>query len=131
MTLLQSVIQALPIYCSMVQAAPLYFLKEFDALSHQFLWSGNLQNTKCSLINWDLFVVQKRKEALAFVLLSCAVKLFLPSSIGVGVLVSLNFGPVSYHISIYLVLNLQIFPGFLLREEALWCGIPSRLVLTY
>ena len=41
-TLLQSVIQALPIYRSMVQAAPVYFLKEFDALSRQFLWSGNL-----------------------------------------------------------------------------------------
>ena len=90
----------------------------------------------CSILNGVSsigirFASQKRKEALAFGLLSCAVKLFLPSYIGVGVLVSLNFGPVSYHISIYLGLNLQIFPGFLLREEALWCGIPSRLVLTW
>ena len=77
------------------------------------------------------FVSQKRKEALAFILLSCAVKLLLPSSIDTSVLVNLNFEPVSCHISIYLVLNLQIFPGFLLREVALWCGIPSRLVLTW
>ena len=77
------------------------------------------------------FKGQKRKEALAFGLLSCAVKLLRPSSIGVGVLVSLNFGPVSYLISIYLVLNLQIFRGFLLREAVLWSGIPSRLVLTW
>ena len=76
------------------------------------------------------FVGQKRKEGSTFVLLSCIVKLLLPSSIGIDVLVSLSFGPVSYHISISLVLNLQIFPGFLLREAALWCGIPSSLVLT-
>jgi hypothetical protein len=74
---------------------------------------------------------QKRKEALAFVLLSCAVRLLLLNFIGVGVPVNLNFGPGSCHTSIFLVLILLIFPSFLLREEALWCGIPSSLVLTW
>ncbi|XP_057836070.2 uncharacterized protein LOC131046358 [Cryptomeria japonica] len=41
LTLLKSVIQALPIYRCFVQVAPMYFLKEFDALSRQFLWSGS------------------------------------------------------------------------------------------
>ena len=77
-----------------------------------------------------LFAGQKRKEALACVLLSCAVKLSLPNSIGVGAPINLNFGPVSCHTSIILVLILLIFLGFLLREEVLWCGIPSSLVLT-
>ena len=90
----------------------------------------------CKILNGDssigiLFVGQKWKEALVFILLSCVVKLLLPSSIGTGVLVSLKFGLVSYHTRIYLVLNLQMFLGFLLREDALWCGICSRLVLIW
>ena len=63
-TLLQSVIQALPTYRSMVQAAPVYFLKEFDALSRQFLWSGNLDSTKWSLLSWATVCRPKKEGGL-------------------------------------------------------------------
>ena len=33
----------------MVQDAPIYFLKEFDALSQHFLWSGNLRSNSQAL----------------------------------------------------------------------------------
>ena len=63
-TLLQSVIQDLPTYRSMVQAAPIYFLKEFDALSRQFLWSGNLRSTKLSLLSWATVCRPKKEGGL-------------------------------------------------------------------
>ena len=59
--LLQFFIQALPTYRSMVQAARVYFLKEFDALSQQFLWSGNVCSKKWILISWDT-ICRPRKE---------------------------------------------------------------------
>ena len=64
-TLLQSVIQALPTYRSMVQAAPVCFLKEFDALSRQFLWSGNLRSTKWSFLSWATVCRPKNEGGLA------------------------------------------------------------------
>ena len=158
-------IHALPIYRRIFQAALAYFPKEFDVVSCQFLCSINLQIPNGASSIGIPFSSQKRKETLTFVLLSCAVKVFLRSSIGTGVLVNLSsrlvsyhtgtylvlnlqikvllpssictsvpvsrsYGPISYHTSIYLVLNLHMFLGFLLREEALWYGIPSRLVLS-
>jgi len=48
----------------MVHAAPIYFLKEFDALSRQFLWSGNLCSTKWSLVNWAAVCRPKKEGGL-------------------------------------------------------------------
>ncbi|XP_057868067.2 uncharacterized protein LOC131075253 [Cryptomeria japonica] len=64
LTLLKSVIQALPIYRCFVQAAPMYFLKEFDALSRQFLWSGNLLSSKWSLVKWESVCRPKQEGGL-------------------------------------------------------------------
>lgn len=53
-TLLKSVVQALPIYRCFVLSAPSSFIKDFDKLSRQFLWSGNLIHRKWSLVKWDV-----------------------------------------------------------------------------
>ena len=63
-TLFQSIIQALPTYRSMVQAPPVYFLKEFDALSQKFLWSGNLHSTKWSFLSWATIFRPKKEGGL-------------------------------------------------------------------
>ncbi|XP_059077196.1 uncharacterized protein LOC131876295 [Cryptomeria japonica] len=53
MVLLKTVVQSLPIYRCCVQAPPSAFVREFDALSRQFLWSGNLLSSKWSLVKWE------------------------------------------------------------------------------
>ena len=63
-TLLQSVIQPLPTYRSMVQVSLVYYLKEFDALSWKFLWSGNLCISKWSLISWETICRPKKEDGL-------------------------------------------------------------------
>ena len=63
-TLLQSIIQVFPTYRSMVQAAPIYFLKKFDALSRHFLWSGNLCSTKGSFLSWETIYRPKKEGGL-------------------------------------------------------------------
>ncbi|XP_057842111.2 uncharacterized protein LOC131051557 [Cryptomeria japonica] len=64
LTLLKSVIQTLPIYRCFIQAAPMYFLQEFDALSRQFLWSGNLSTSKWSLLKWETVCRPKAEGGL-------------------------------------------------------------------
>ncbi|XP_057856267.1 uncharacterized protein LOC131065696 [Cryptomeria japonica] len=51
--LLKTVVQSLPIYRCCVQVPPSTFVREFDALSWQFLWSGNLLSLKWSLVKWE------------------------------------------------------------------------------
>ncbi|XP_059077195.1 uncharacterized protein LOC131876294 [Cryptomeria japonica] len=63
-TLLQFVIQALPIHKGFVQATLMYFLKEFDALSRQFLWSGHLLSSKWSLVKWESICRPKSEGGL-------------------------------------------------------------------
>ncbi|XP_057831111.2 uncharacterized protein LOC131041899 [Cryptomeria japonica] len=47
-----------------VQVAPMYFLKEFDTLSRQFLWSGTLSTAKWSLVKWDTMCRPKNEGGL-------------------------------------------------------------------
>lgn len=42
----------------------MYFLKEFDALSRQFLWSGNLLSSKWSLVKWESVCRPKQEGGL-------------------------------------------------------------------
>ena len=58
--LLQSVVQALPLYRCMIQVAPVSFVKSLDSLARQFLWAGNLSSTKWSLIKWETICSPKR-----------------------------------------------------------------------
>ena len=58
--LLQSVIQDLPLYRSMVQVAPMSFVKDLDSLARQFLWAGNLSSTKWSLVRWEVVCSPKQ-----------------------------------------------------------------------
>ena len=51
--LLKTVVQALPIYRCCIQAPPANFVREFDAISRQFLWAGNLLSSKWSLVKWE------------------------------------------------------------------------------
>ncbi|XP_057871389.2 uncharacterized protein LOC131077832 [Cryptomeria japonica] len=51
--LLKTVVQALPIYRCCVQNPPASFMRKFDALSRQFLWSRNLLSSKWSLVKWE------------------------------------------------------------------------------
>lgn len=53
LTLLKSILQALPLYKFMALSAPKGFLKEYDSLSRKFLWARNLENQKWSLVSWD------------------------------------------------------------------------------
>ena len=58
--LLQSVVQALPLYRGMIQVAPVSFVKSLDSLARHFLWAGNLSSTKWSLIKWEIVCSPKR-----------------------------------------------------------------------
>ena len=58
--LLQSVVQALPLYRSMVQVVSMTFVKELDSLARQFLWAGNLSSTKWSLVKWEVVCSPKK-----------------------------------------------------------------------
>ena len=58
--LLQSVVQALPLYRSMIQVAPMSFFRDLDSLARQFLWARNLSSSKWSLIKWEIFCSPKR-----------------------------------------------------------------------
>lgn len=58
--LLQSVVQALPLYRCLIQVAPMSFVKSLDSLARQFLWAGNLSSTKWSLIKWETVCSPKR-----------------------------------------------------------------------
>ena len=51
--LLKTVVQSLPIYRCCVQIPPSSFVRDFDAISRQFLWSGNLLSSKWSLVKWE------------------------------------------------------------------------------
>ena len=46
-------VQSLPIYRCGVQVPPSTFVRDFDALSQQFLWSGTLLSSKWSLVKWE------------------------------------------------------------------------------
>ena len=48
----------------MVQGAPVYFLKEFDALSQKFLLSGNFHSTKWSFLSWATICRHKKEGGL-------------------------------------------------------------------
>ena len=62
--LIQSVVQALPIYRCMIQVAPVGFVRDLDSLARQFLWAGNLSSTKWSLIKWETVCSPKRLGGL-------------------------------------------------------------------
>lgn len=64
LTLLKVVVQALPIYRCFMQVAPSSFVKEFDSLSQQFLWSRNIHASKWSLIKWDKVCMPKQVGGL-------------------------------------------------------------------
>ena len=65
LSLLQLVIQYLPIYQSMVHVTLAYFLREFDTIPCQFLWSHNLQKSKWRLNSWDIIYRPKNKGGLS------------------------------------------------------------------
>lgn len=50
---LKAMVQELPLYRCMVQVALESFIRELDALSRQFLWSGSLDSKKWSLVRWE------------------------------------------------------------------------------
>ena len=62
--LIQFVVQALPLYRSMIQVAPMGFVRDLDSLARQFLWAGNLSSTKWSLIKWETVCSPKRFSGL-------------------------------------------------------------------
>lgn len=64
MTLLKSVIQALPIYRGLVQSTPASFIKDFDALLRKFLWTGNFLSSKWSLVKWECVCRSKQDGGL-------------------------------------------------------------------
>ena len=72
--LLKTVIQALPIYRCLVQTPPIGVMKDFDALSRQFLWSGNLLSSKWSLVNWDIVCLPKFAGGLGLKCMALGVK---------------------------------------------------------
>ena len=53
LVMLKTVVQSLPIYRCGVQIPPSSFVRDFDALSRQFLWSGSLLSSKWSLVKWE------------------------------------------------------------------------------
>ena len=53
LVLLKTVVQSLPIYRCGVQIPPSSFVRDSDALSRKFLWSGSLLSSKWSLVKWE------------------------------------------------------------------------------
>ena len=62
--LLKHVVQSLPIYRCCAQVPPSNFVRDFDALSRQFLWSGNLLSSKWSLVKWETMYRPKQAGGL-------------------------------------------------------------------
>lgn len=81
MVLLKTVVQSLPIYRCCVQIPPSFFVRDFDALSRQFLWSGNLLSSKWSLVKWENVCRLKHAgglglRSMALVVTALAAKLY-------------------------------------------------------
>ena len=81
MILLKTVVQDLPIYRCCVQVPPSSFVKDFDALSHQFLWSCTLLSSKWSLVKWEYvcrpkYVGGLGLRSLALVVMALTTKLY-------------------------------------------------------
>lgn len=65
-TLVKSVLQAIPIYVSSVLNIPKAVLRELDHISHRFLWNGTKENRKWALVKWDTLCLPKNEGGLGF-----------------------------------------------------------------
>ena len=71
--LLKHVVQSLPIYRCCVQVPPSNFVRDFDALSRKFLWSGSLLFSKWSLVKWEFVCRSKHAGGLGLRLMALIV----------------------------------------------------------
>ena len=79
--LLKNVVQSLPIYRCCVQVPPSSFVRDFDALSRQFLWSGTLLSSKWNLVKWEQVCRPKHAgglglRSMALIVTTLAAKLY-------------------------------------------------------
>lgn len=75
------VVHALPMYRCFVQSSPSFFVREFNALSHQFIWFGSLLSAKWSLVKWEFVCRPKHVgelglRSMALVCKALAAKLY-------------------------------------------------------
>ena len=72
----KTMVQALPIYRHCVQVLPSTFVRDFDALSQQFLWFGTLLSSKWSLVKWECVYRPKYVGGLGLRSMTLAAKMY-------------------------------------------------------
>ena len=64
LTLIQSTLSSLPIYCLSLFKMPVSICKRLEKIQREFLWSGGSLKKKIHLINWKTVCTEKKKGGL-------------------------------------------------------------------
>ena len=64
LTLIQSTLSSLPIYCLSLFRMPVSICSRLEKIQREFLWSGGSLAKKTHLVNWKTVCTEKKKEGL-------------------------------------------------------------------
>ena len=64
LTLIQSTLSSLPIYCLSLFRMPASICSRLEKIQREFLWSGNSLAKKTHLVNWKTVCTEKKKGGL-------------------------------------------------------------------
>ena len=64
LTLIQSILSSLPIYCLSLFRMPVSICKRLEKIQREFMWSGGSLKKKIHLVNWKTVCTEKKKGGL-------------------------------------------------------------------